>query len=255
MKKKNEKIQEPQEISARVVSDMESHKIDKFAIFMFTAFIIIFVFSLIILGCKTCMNTNDDNANVDKKVIVTTVTYDTDCTYGPMAIKPITEKTEVTTPVTTSITTSVVTTTSAVSDMTTAVETIQPETEPIVEIIQPEPEPISEPVEVITEPAPIVEPVITDVPEAGSMTYLGNIYITGYVWTGNSTSSGEYPYVGGVAMSRDYGLPYGTTIYIEGLGTYVLNDTGCDYGVVDVFCDSVSACYALTGYANVYVVN
>ena len=252
MKKKNEKIQEPQEISARVVSDMESHKIDKFAIFMFTTFIIIFVFSLIILGYKTCMN-NDDNANVDKKVIVTTVTYDTDCTYGPMAIKPITEKTEVTTPVTTSVTTSVVTTTSAVSDMTAAVETIQPETEPIVEIIQPEP--IAEPVEVITEPAPIVEPVITDAPEAGSMTYLGNLYITGYVGTGNSTSSGEYPYVGGVAMSRDYGLPYGTTIYIEGLGTYVLNDTGCDYGVVDVFCDSVSACYALTRYTDVYVVN
>lgn len=252
MKKKNEKIQEPQEISARVVSDMESHKIDKFAIFMFTTFIIIFVFSLIILGYKTCMN-NDDNANVDKKVIVTTVTYDTDCTYGPMAIKPITEKTEVTTPVTTSVTTSVVTTTSAVSDMTAAVETIQPETEPIVEIIQPEP--IAEPVEIITEPAPIVEPVITDAPEAGSMTYLGNLYITGYVGTGNKTSSGEYPYVGGVAMSRDYGLPYGTTIYIEGLGTYVLNDTGCDYGVVDVFCDSVSACYALTRYTDVYVVN
>lgn len=255
MKKKNEKIQEPQEISARVVSDTASYKIDKFAIFMFTAFIIIFVFSLIILGYKTCMNNNDDNANADKKVIVTTVTYDTDCTYEPMPATYITKETEVTTSATTSVTTSVVTTTSAVSDMTTAVETIQPETEPIVEIIQPEPEPIAEPVEIITEPAPIVEPVITDVPEAGSMTYLGNLYITGYVWTGNSTSSGEYPYVGGVAMSRDYGLPYGTTIYIEGLGTYVLNDTGCDYGVVDVFCDSVSACYALTRYTDVYVVN
>lgn len=255
MKKKNEKIQEPQEISARVVSDTASYKIDKFAIFMFTTFIIIFVFSLIILGYKTCMNNNDDNANADKKVIVTTVTYDTDCTYEPMPATYITKETEVTTSATTSVTTSVVTTTSAVSEMTTAVETIQPETEPIVEIIQPEPEPIAEPVEVITEPAPIVEPVITDAPEAGSMTYLGNLYITGYVWTGNKTSSGEYPYVGGVAMSRDYGLPYGTTIYIEGLGTYVLNDTGCDYGVVDVFCDSVSACYALTGYTNVYVVN
>ncbi len=89
----------------------------------------------------------------------------------------------------------------------------------------------------------------------GNMTYLGNLRITGYVATGSPTASGDMPYVGGIAMSRSYGLPYGTTIYIEGLGYYTLNDTGCATGVVDVFCNSVSECYALTSYADVYVVN
>lgn len=91
--------------------------------------------------------------------------------------------------------------------------------------------------------------------ESGDMTLLGNLYITGYVETGNPTASGVYPYVGGVAMSTSYGLPYGTTIYIEGLGYYTLFDTGCNYGVVDVFCNTVDECYALTSWRNVYVVN
>ena len=91
--------------------------------------------------------------------------------------------------------------------------------------------------------------------ESGNMTLLGNLYITGYVETGNPTASGVYPYVGGVAMSTSYGLPYGTTIYIEGLGYYTLFDTGCNYGVVDVFCNTVDECYNLTSWRNVYVVN
>lgn len=87
------------------------------------------------------------------------------------------------------------------------------------------------------------------------MTLLGNLKITGYVSTGNNTANGDYPYIGGVAMSEAYDLPYGTTIYIEGMGYYTLNDTGCDYGVVDVFCNSEDECYNLTSYLNVYVVN
>ena len=91
-------------------------------------------------------------------------------------------------------------------------------------------------------------------PDTSNMRLLGNLRITGYVATGRPTASGVMPYVGGVAMSRKYGLPYNTKIYIEGLGYYTLNDTGCKQGVVDVFCASVSECYALTSYANVYVV-
>lgn len=89
----------------------------------------------------------------------------------------------------------------------------------------------------------------------GGMTLLGNLRITGYVaYNGAHTANGDVPYVGGVAMSTSYGLPYGTTIYIEGLGYYTLNDTGCAYGVVDVFCNSVGDCYNLPAYCNVYVV-
>lgn len=117
--------------------------------------------------------------------------------------------------------------------------------EPIIE------EPVIE--EPVTEP-PVEEPQPVESEEC-SMTYLGNLKITGYVATGNPTASGCYPYVGGVAMSRSYGLPWGTTIYIDGLGYYTLNDCGCSYGVVDVFCDSISECYDLTSWRDVYIVN
>lgn len=83
--------------------------------------------------------------------------------------------------------------------------------------------------------------------------YLGNMRITGYVATGNATASGEMPYVGGVALSTAYGIPYGTRIYIDGFGEYIVNDTGCAYGVVDVFCNTIDECYALTSYADVYL--
>lgn len=138
--------------------------------------------------------------------------------------------------------------------------------EPVQE--DPSPEPIieTEPVvvEVVEESSteesidpPIVEeePVSTEETEPLSMTYLGNLYITGYVATGNPTASGPYPYVGGVAMSRSYGFEWGTTIYIDGLGYYTLFDTGCSYGVVDVFCNTIPECYDLTSYRDVYVVN
>lgn len=51
---------------------------------------------------------------------------------------------------------------------------------------------------------------------------------------------------------RDLGISYGDTITIDGLGTYVVEDCGCKYGVIDVFCDTVSECYALTSYADAY---
>lgn len=98
----------------------------------------------------------------------------------------------------------------------------------------------------------ITEPTIA---ETETKTYLGNLRITGYVATGNPTASGEIPYVGGVALNQSYGLAYGTKIYIEGFGEYIVNDTGCAYGVVDVFCNTVEECYALTSYADVYIMN
>lgn len=91
--------------------------------------------------------------------------------------------------------------------------------------------------------------------ENSEMTLLGEMRITGYVATGNPTASGDMPYVGGVALSRDYGIPFGSTVYIENLGYYTVNDIGCAYGVVDVFCNTVEECYALTPYSNVYLIN
>lgn len=48
------------------------------------------------------------------------------------------------------------------------------------------------------------------------------------------------------------GISYGDSIYIDGLGTYTVEDCGCKWGVIDVFCDTVPDCYALTSYADAY---
>lgn len=148
-----------------------------------------------------------------------------------------------------------------VTEMTTTTTTVVTEEETV----------IVEEEEVITETEPIqteqvieehqIEHPISDVinddtiNDLSSMTLLGNLRITGYVATGNRTANGEIPYVGGVAINRSYGLPYGTKIYIDGMGYFVINDTGCKTGVVDVFCNTVAECYALTSYADIYIVN
>ena len=156
---------------------------------------------------------------------------------APSTEPMVTTTTQTTTQTTTTTTTQTTTTT------TTTTTTIQT-TAPI----------ITEPI--ITEPIIIEEPVIIEEPTSSSdRTYLGSMRITGYVGTGNPTASGEMPYVGGVALSTAYNIPYGSRIYIDGLGEYVVNDTGCAYGVVDVFCNSVDECYALTSYADVYLLN
>lgn len=88
--------------------------------------------------------------------------------------------------------------------------------------------------------------------------HIGEMRITGYVATGNKTASGVYPYVGGVAMNnaqrKELGIEWGDKIFIKGLGTYVVFDCGCKRNVVDVFCDTVSECYALTSHADVYII-
>lgn len=123
-----------------------------------------------------------------------------------------------------------------------------------------ETETVTENVEVLvmseeTEEEVVIEEPQEEEPVKEEMTYLGNLKITGYVATGNPTASGVYPYVGGVAMSSSYGFPWGTKIYIDGLGTFELFDCGCAYGVVDVFRSSEPECYALTSYRDVYVIN
>jgi hypothetical protein len=56
------------------------------------------------------------------------------------------------------------------------------------------------------------------------------------------------------SQMKTLGLSYGDAIRIEGLGTYILEDCGCASGRIDVFCSSVKACYALTSYADAYLV-
>ena len=91
-------------------------------------------------------------------------------------------------------------------------------------------------------------------------TYLGKLQIYGYDpfcdhCCGKSngvTASGKVATIGKtVAMS---GYPFGTEIYIEGLGYYTVEDRGVGTGVVDVACEDHTACYAITGKYDVYIV-
>lgn len=111
-----------------------------------------------------------------------------------------------------------------------------------------EPEVTSEPpIEVPLEPQsePIQEEVVTPeeeyVPEPyyPSSEYVGTYTITAYTWTGSTMANGEYPYVGCVA-SCDF--PLGTTIYIDGVGTFVVNDVCPTSGVIDVYMNTYDEC-------------
>ena len=114
-------------------------------------------------------------------------------------------------------------------------EIVKPEmtSEPPIEV---PPEPQSEPI-----PEEIVIPEEEYVPEPyyPSSEYVGTYTITAYTWTGNTMANGEYPYVGCVA-SCDF--PLGTTIYIDGVGTFVVNDVCPTSGVIDVYMNTYDEC-------------
>lgn len=92
------------------------------------------------------------------------------------------------------------------------------------------------------------------------LTYLGKYRVTGYADCAHchslngETASGITAQVGRtIAMCDDF--PFGTRIYIEGLGEYVVEDRGVGRCVVDVYCNTHEECYALTGYYDVYIIN
>lgn len=95
-----------------------------------------------------------------------------------------------------------------------------------------------------------------------SARYLGEYTVTGYdLWCAHCqgkwvgvTASGIPPVVGRtVAMCKDY--PFGTQIYIEGLGIYTVEDRGVGPGHIDVACNSHAECYALTGRYKVWILS
>ena len=97
---------------------------------------------------------------------------------------------------------------------------------------------------------------------APEMTYLGSWKVTGYDLCarccGNTrglTASGEKAEVG-VTCAGPKSLPFGTRIWIDGIGERVVQDRG---GAVtgqhiDVLCNNHDECYALTGSYNVYII-
>ena len=90
-------------------------------------------------------------------------------------------------------------------------------------------------------------------PKKPEMEYIGNYWITGYVATGANCADGSVPSSGFTAACNS--LPFGTVVYIKGLGTRVISDRGgMANDVIDIFCDSVSDCYAITGSYEVFIV-
>lgn len=102
----------------------------------------------------------------------------------------------------------------------------------------------------------------TDSVDTSEYKLLGPMKITGYTpgcvhCCGNDkaiTASGVKAIAGyTVATSKD--IPFGTTLYIEGYGYYVVEDRGVGSGVIDIACTSHDSCYNITNNEiNVYIV-
>lgn len=93
------------------------------------------------------------------------------------------------------------------------------------------------------------------------MKLLGNYKVTGYRMFAASenggrsdgmTASGVIGEPGRTVAMKD--IDFGTKIYIEGLGEYIVEDRGVGSGVVDVACYTTEECYSITGYYEVYIV-
>jgi 3D (Asp-Asp-Asp) domain-containing protein len=87
------------------------------------------------------------------------------------------------------------------------------------------------------------------------MVYFGNMATTGYLATGNPCADGCYPVAGWTVACNDRRL-WHKTIYIEGVGTRYVHDTGgMPVNVLDVFVGSIGEAYAMTNNSRaVYVI-
>lgn len=103
----------------------------------------------------------------------------------------------------------------------------------------------------------------TNIIDTSEYLYIGTFSITGYTpkcyhCCGNAkgvTASGVDAIVG-YTVAADKSIPFGTTLYIEGYGYYVVEDRG-NFGenVIDIAAPDHDSCYNLTNIGvNVYVV-
>lgn len=71
-------------------------------------------------------------------------------------------------------------------------------------------------------------------------------------WAGSPTASGAYPTVNYTCACGD-NIPFGTTLYVEGLGTYVCEDRGVGNGCIDIYVNDHSEIPSWgMDYLNVY---
>ena len=98
------------------------------------------------------------------------------------------------------------------------------------------------------------EPVEYASEEPGGMTPLGNYQLTAYEWTGSPCANGNYPTEGYTVACNS--LPLGTKIYIEGYGTYTVEDRGgMGSNVIDIYLGDAGECVQFGRQnAQVYIV-
>ena len=100
-------------------------------------------------------------------------------------------------------------------------------------------------------------------PAEPTKTYLGTYYITGYDICYSCcgkidgiTASGAKATVGRT-IAAPSNFPFGTRLYIDGIGERVVEDRGGSISGqrLDILCNNHSECYAITGYYDVYIIN
>lgn len=119
--------------------------------------------------------------------------------------------------------------------------------------------------EYLTNDRPILNPSISKYDDSQNgedldypdMTYLGNYMCTAYAWTGERCANGNYPTEGYTVACAPNTLPFGTKIYIDGYGYYVVEDRGGggDYWI-DIYMGDESTCNNFgVRYLDIYIVN
>ena len=94
----------------------------------------------------------------------------------------------------------------------------------------------------------------TEMSSPEGMTYYANMELTAYIWTGNPCADGVYPAEGFTAACNDPVL-WHKWVYIDGVGTYYIHDTGgMASNVIDIYLETYDACVSFGRQtANVYI--
>ena len=109
---------------------------------------------------------------------------------------------------------------------------------------------------------PVVQRREQKAPKEPARTYLGSFYITGYDIcveccgkTDGITASGTQATLGRTCAAGPE-LPFGTVLYIDGIGERVVEDrgNGVTEGCLDILCKNHAECYAITGWYDVYII-
>lgn len=98
--------------------------------------------------------------------------------------------------------------------------------------------------------------MVDEAEEGSGMIYLGNYQITAYEWTGYPCANGNYPTEGYTVACNS--LPFGTVVYIEGVGYRTVEDRGADWHSsqwIDLYLGDVGECFSWgVQYLDVWVV-